>query len=291
MSTTEVAYLYFGRKMWPRMIISLWSLRKHWNGKVCVYCRSRDDYDRLVPACAKFDICATVMPPSQRGTTPHNKMAITEWIKSEYAICMDADTLIEGDLSPLVGHEFAVTHHGARTGLSIQSVRRANFYRGMDRSLDPVIEKYGTTESPDINAGVFSCRNGCRQIEIIQALLHRVVSAGRKAPPSRYTNKLTLRSGRLPSPTDFAFSLACGWVEHTLLSDKYNCCSRHGTDWDKAVVKHFVARSHGRGFPEYRLALQTVLDNNVAGFADHKGRMDLEMRNLLTRMEKGYYDA
>ena len=60
---------------------------------------------------------------------------------------------------------------------------------------------------------------------------------------------------------------------------------------ERCRSKHFVGRSHGRDFVEYREALQTVLDNNVAGFADHKGRFDLETRNLLVRMEKGYYDT
>jgi len=244
-----------------------------------------------VPACAKFDICATVMPPSQRGTTPHNKMAITEWIKSEYVICLDTDTLIEGSLEPLVGHEFAVTSHGNRTGTSRPCVRRSNFYRGMDSTLDAIIDKYGATDSADLNAGVFSYRNGCSQIESIQKLLSRVIAAGRKAPRSRYVSGVSLKYGQLPSPTDFTFNLACGYLDHTLLGDKYNCCSRHGIEWNDAVVKHFVGRSHGRDFVEYREALQTVLDNNVAGFADHKGRFDLETRNLLVRMEKGYYDT
>lgn len=291
MSTSEVAYLYFGRKMWHRMVISAWSLRNHWEGNVNVYCRNEDDVRRMEPVCKEFDIRAIRLPQVLPFERPHNKMGVTAYIESECAICLDLDTIVEGDLSPLIGHEWAVTSHGDRTGASKPCILRAGFYRGFDGVLDQYIDKYAPLPLPDINAGVFSFQRGCEQLDEVQRLLARVIAAGRKAPESRYVSGVSLKYGLLPSPTDFAFSMASAYLENTLFSDQYNCCSRHGLRWDDAVVRHYVGRSHGRSGPEFRNAVQHLRDNNIAEFAEHDGRHDIETRNLLTRMERGDYDA
>ncbi len=291
MRASEVSYLYYGKKMWHRMAISAWSLRNHWTGDVTIYCRNPDDLARVSPLCKAFDLRGVLLPQVAPDSLPYNKMGITAHIDAEYAICLDLDTLVEGDLSPLIGHEFAITSHGDRTGLSKPCVLRAGFYHGLDDALDQHINEFATLPLPDINAGVFAFQYGCKQLTEVHRLFDMVITAGRKAPKSRYVSGVSLKYGLLPSPTDFTFSMASAYLEHTLFTDEFNCCSRHGLRWDDAVVRHYVGRSHGRSGPEFRNAIQHLIDNNIAGFAEHDDRYDIETRNLLTRMNRGDYDS
>ncbi len=283
--TREVAYLYCGGKMWPRLIVSLWTLRKHWEGAVRVYCATEKDVDWIGQTCAELG-CETVLmeAPEASGSSPRGKLALTQNVVAENIVYIDADTVVEGDISPMFGYPLALTSHGDWTTKGRRVREQLVSYRGYSDLLDPLIALQLEGEYPHINAGTFGFVGGCPQIRLWQEVVGEVVRVI-KAHPEQFTKDKTF------VPADTAFQLITSQVRHIVLDDRYNCCCRHGLHWDDPIVRHYCGRRHGRNDPHWRNAFLECRERNLGGICDHPRRYDMETKNMLKRYEAGMYDT
>ncbi len=284
--TREVAYLYCGGKMWPRLIVSLWTLRKHWAGDVRVYCATEKDVQWIVPTCAALDCVPVLMDqPNASGSSPRGKLALTQNVVAENIVYIDADTVVEGDISPMFGHAVVLTSHGNWTTKGRRVREQLVSYRGYSDLLDPWINIQLQDEYPHINAGTFSFHRGCTQIGVWQILVAEVVRVVADNP-----DVFTKRTTHVPADT--AFQLIAGQFPcQTILDDRYNCCCRHGLHWDDPIVRHYCGRRHGRNDPHWRNAFLECRERNLGGICDHPRRYDMETKNMLKRYEAGMYDT
>ncbi len=281
----EVAYLYCGGKMWPRLIVSMWTLRKHWDGHIRVYCAIDKDADWIEPTCNELDCdIVMLMTPEASGSSPKGKLVLTQHVIGEDIVYIDADTIIEGDIKPMFGYELALTSHGNWTTKGRRVREQLISYRGYSDLLDPLIELQLEKEYPHINAGTFAFVTGYPQIAYWQTVVAEVVRVVKEHPEvfTKYTTHV---------PADTAFQLITSQFEHTILDDRYNCCCRHGLHWEDPIVRHYCGRRHGRNDPHWRNAFLECRERNLGGICDHPRRYDMETKNMLKRYEAGMYDT
>jgi len=281
--TREISYLYCGGKMWPRLIVSLWTLRKHWDGVVRVYCATQRDADWIRPTCDTLNCEIVLMGrPDTNGSSPRGKCALTSHVVAENAVYIDADTVVEGSLEPMFGYELALTSHGDWTTEGRRVREQLQFYRGVSKWLDELIEIQLGGAYPHINAGTFAFMRDSRMLEKWREIVTEVVRVGAIVPPAPKNTSVV--------PADTAFQLLTGLYVPTILDDRFNCCCRHGLTWEEPVVRHYCGRRHGRNNREWRWAFLECREINLGGICDHPRRYDMETRNMLIRHEKGGYD-
>ncbi len=285
----EIALLYCGGKMWPRLIVTLWTLRKHHpDDTVRVYCATERDAEWAADVCNTLDCEPVLMErPESTGSSPIGKLALTQSVIADDVIYIDADVAVCGRIDKVFGHPLTVTSHGDWTTKGRRVVEQLEFYQGADRFLDRLIDVQLHTAHPHINGGVFGFIKGSEQIRFWQRVVAKVVEVGRNR-----AHLIENKNQGLRIPADTAFQLTTSSMDCRVLDDHYNCCTRHGSHWNKEpAVRHYCGRRHGRDNIHWREAFLECRELNIGGICDHPGRYDLETKNMWKRCEKGHYDG
>ena len=168
----RVFYLISGPAHLPYMLVSLYTLRQHWFGKVVIYAWP-ESYDivkrvsldlRLGP-----DTYVVKREPEYRGKNCQfiDKIKIAMEEPADKVLYLDADTTIHGDIEPLFTElQLPYTFLGTQwndwvtTGRSIKG-RIEDLREFVGRGIDePLINKLQVEPYPSVNGGVWSCMSG-----------------------------------------------------------------------------------------------------------------------------------
>lgn len=147
-----------------RLAVSIWSLRRHYDGWITILINEGgsvnvDDINRIADA---FDCDVQEFPnphtgKNSRGVSLPLKTRVYEWTPYETTVFIDADTLVQGDVSPLF--EMAEQHE---TGMVFTDWGWHCGGRKMRKRIDPWIAAGLFTRPPDdfpaVNTGVFAFR-------------------------------------------------------------------------------------------------------------------------------------
>lgn len=265
-----VIYQLCGPSYAELLATSLWSLRKHYSGPVCLYVTDPDSGavatklagdGRLRPLNVK-----AVDPPKVRR---HGKYTIKPLLSLlspfDATILLDADTLVIGDISPLFEHRLTVTDFCQWKTIGRRIKGRINQWKGLSPWIDAMVEYQLELSRPAINTGMIAFRREAREDLQLWA-------------------NLTMIGQRCSFTDEIAMQLLLGEVDHRLVDDRWNCSVHLGIHQDAAVIRHFHGRSHVRRedcrvvwWPHFEEAIEA----KAGGLDEWAGQYDAGVSRLM----------
>lgn len=160
-----VMYLMSNAAYMPYLVISLWTLRRHWGGRVVVY--SYEDCIREVEDVAKYqklDIEVRKCEPIHRGKNSQftQKIQLAQELDTDVGCYLDADTMINSSLDPIFemmeSTTFVATQFNTweTTGQIIKN--RIMKLREFSEIPQDLVEELMIEAYPSVNGGVFAFR-------------------------------------------------------------------------------------------------------------------------------------
>ncbi|KKN88391.1 hypothetical protein LCGC14_0249540 [marine sediment metagenome] len=161
----QIVYLMSKPAHLPYLVVSLESLRKHWDGKIKVYAWA-ESYDlvKRIAEDERLGIKASLFDPCHKGRNAQFecKQRVMQWTDCDAGLYLDADTMIWSSLDLLFERAerfgFAATQYCDRytDWLIIRNrIKRLRTFPEIDNEL---IEKLLTNRWPTVNGGVFACK-------------------------------------------------------------------------------------------------------------------------------------
>lgn len=259
--TQGICYFLCGnwKKYLGCLVVSLHSLRQHWDGPVSV-CIPQEFVNPLqyreIPSIETFD-GATIVPlaPVPRHVPYVTKASL--WRHSPYdrTLLLDADTVVTGDISELFQAKLTVTQFCEwRTTGKIVGGRLQQW---ADRGIRPNrVWKLRQFAEPAINTGVVAWDRGGAPL-----MLEEWEQLTREGWECSFTDELAMQI----LWNDFA---AKGG---RLLDDRFNCSAIFGVNRDDARIWHYHGRRMVRRAEAgemYRPHLLAALEANAGGIRD-----------------------
>ena len=247
-----------------RLVVSLWSLRRHYGGAVTVYTTQPDSHEvgRRCAADPRLRIEHRTFPavPGRRNSAFLTKLALLTHTPYEVTAYLDADTLVVGDVSRLLdvkpSEPFCATQFS--DWLSTHRTVRRRIQRwarlqaaGRDPAWLSQLLSDAVRPRPAVNGGVFSYRRDADILKPWQELAH---------------------IGRETFICDeIALQLLLSRHAHRVLDCRYNCSPVYAGHRRDVRIWHFHGGKHVRR-PRARAIWLPVcrecLRENVAGVAE-----------------------
>lgn len=233
--TNGVIYYNTGLKCLPRLLVSLYTLRKHYSGSVTILSQGEESHPKCHEIAKSVDGDNHVKEVNYGVPNGNNKTfleACLSHLTTPYITSMwlDADTIICGDIIDIINtaeeHEFAVCQFANWTSKS----RVASRIKAWEKLYPDMMEK-ALNFGPAINCGVFAFR---RDAKVMQ---------------DWYNLALPGRENFLADET--CLQVILHKYPHKILPAKYNCSCKYGKVDDPDVrIIHFHGKKHCRvGLP------------------------------------------
>ena len=272
-----VIYLLTGASHAVRLVTSLWSLRRHYDGDITVF-TTRPESHRIGEFCAgdprlKVSHCQLPQEKLRKNASYVAKTVAMRSAPYEINLFLDADTLIVGNLDELfdvssqdecIATQFSNWTTGRRV---IQ--KRLNSWRDLDSDrfnatwINETVDR-ALQPQPAINTGVLAFRHDASILEPWQAL--------------------TQLGRRKFICDEVAFQLLLTRHPHRIGDCRFNCSPVHGADSEDVRIWHFHGDKHIRRESGRRIWLPEYSDcvaNNVAGLAEWSPDADTHLRDYL----------
>ena len=272
-----VFYLLTGPAHAARLVVSLWSLRRHYSGPVTVYTTHPDSHE-IGDRC-QFDSRLQVVHKVtdqvnlQRNSSFLTKLDLLFQIPYRVALYLDADTLVAGRLDSLLdtaqSSQFAATQfanwlaHGRTVRRRLEAWRTITHERFDPECLNTLVDQ-ALQSGPAVNGGVFAFR---RDAEIL-----------------RPWRELSYAGCDTFICDEVALQLMLPRFPHKVLDCRFNCSpvyAKHTTD---VRVWHFHGERHV-GHPVCRElwwpAFRISLAENIAGLAEWAPDFDRRLAGAL----------
>jgi hypothetical protein len=260
----RVYYLLTGAGHGPRLVASLWSLRKHFDGPVVLYTTLPESH-AIGERCANdprlgVEHRTLPHPRVRRNASYLAKVVLARSIPDPGGLFLDADTLVAGDLGPLfdalADSPFVATRFADWSSARGIVRRRLERWRALaSRHADPAEFTRWLDEAvrphPAVNAGVFAWRRGADLLEPWEAL-------------ARFGHRQFICD-------EVALQILLPRFPHRLLDHRFNCSAVYGAGEPDARVWHFHGDKHLRraeGRALWLPAFRECLRENPAGLAD-----------------------
>lgn len=167
MTTSAVCYLITGSSHLANIVVSLVSLRRHWDGPVLFYAWP-ESYGIAERICADPSIDATPIlcdaEYKRRNAQEIHKIALIQSIKDfDRIVYLDADTIVMKSIVPLIVEidsspsEFVATQFGEWRMHQKTPTARVSRLLGIDGVPEEYVRAALSPELPSYNSGVFAC--------------------------------------------------------------------------------------------------------------------------------------
>lgn len=259
----------------PYLVVSLYTLRQHWQGSIDVYAWDGEDGDsfRLAERVGRDDrlnVCVLKREPEYRGKNAQfiDKIKLVSTRHPDDTILyLDADTSIHGDLERLFDEAertgFCCTQFckWVSTGVIPKGrIRRLRDFPGIDQE---AIQTVTTRRWPSLNGGVFACKPTSEVLPIWQ----------------RWT--WMARSVFIADEAVLHLLPAVFGPEKVavLTGGEYNCSTfvkwfPQGLDYDQVRVWHYHGDSNVReqkspwGYRQWKTLYSECLERNLGGMRE-----------------------
>ena len=261
--TKGVIYLIYGPKVAERLVVSIWSLRKYWQGPVTVLCSTTAECSLLAIAAIHLNF---ELIPVHAEPCPHPhwlaKARVPEYSPYDETIYLDADTLVTGPIDDLFGHELTLTEHYKWTTRGSLTRRRIKAFAVLrDRKVDAMIEHQLNNVLPAVNGGVLAFRKDTDGLA--------------------EWYELTKRLPEYPLSEQTALQLLTSVLPHRFADERFNRMAEIGLAIRDVRIWHFYGQRHCWPNSQWIPAFQEACELNVGGLADWAGQYDRHVRRLL----------
>jgi hypothetical protein len=282
MTNCGVFYLLTGPAHGVRLVVSLWSLRRHYAGPVTVFTTHTESHE-IGDRCRRdprlrVDHCPTRLADVRRNAAFLTKLDVLGQVPYPAAVYLDADTLIVGRLDPLIEaanrSEFAATQFADWLSSGRLIRRRIEAWRSvqprchdsdwMNSLVDEALQP-----RPAVNGGVFAFQQGARLL-----------------PQWR---ELAYAGWNTFICDEIALQLLLPRYPHEVLDCRFNCSPLYGFERTDVRVWHFHGERHLRHarcrelwWPAYRICVA----ENIAGLAEWQPGADRRLRRFLSASKR-----
>lgn len=269
--TDGIVYLFTGPRFAERMIVSQYSLRKHWDGPVTVFC-TEDDSERIMRDAAetlRLDVERKESFQIRRHSSYITKTLIPTWTPYDRTLFLDGDTTVHGDFRPLFEPPLAITQFCDWQSQGRKVSGRISRWRGITPAIDAMVDEQLSKSYPAINTGVFAWHHGYEML----ATWHALTVAG---GANTMTDELAMQLLFLSCP------------EHKVFSDTYNWSPLYSTSKAPPVIVHYHGSKHVRkeaGKKIWWPIFEECRQQNIGGIAAWAGKWDKYVRRELAHPE------
>lgn len=235
--TAGVIYLLTGPSHAARAVVSIWSLRKHFQGPVTVF-TTRPESHQIGDLCARDSRLNVAHVRVEEAKVRKNSAFLTKLdllINPVYSttVYLDADTLVVGPIDPLINVAQEDQFHATRfanwvSSGKIMSKRISRWQSLPQKRYDPAWMKELVNEAlierPAVNGGVFATRQGAALLQPWRELA--------------YTGWKTFICDEV------ALQLLLHRYPHRLLDCRFNCSPRHAGQVADTRIWHFHGEKH-----------------------------------------------
>ena len=257
-----IVYQVTGNGYEPKLFLSIWSLRRYYNGPVTVFYGGSDDrkmkrFCRKVPGIRVCSVSDPIANLSENLVEHHKHMLAkpATVLQSDYnkTIYLDADTTIHGRISTLFNFNLAfIPLWNPKTNrtmllndnVSKSSIRRRKLARLSERfpSIQPWIKKCSELNIPYVNSGVF------------------VISRDHPMVREWALACLTCRDVGLDDELFLAVVMV-NWLDQiAFLGTEWNTIHQFNKDFGKRIIWHQNSRRWERSESRWRLYRQMEAD-------------------------------
>lgn len=266
--TRGILYWFCGVRYAERLVVSAFSLRRHWDGPIHVVCTD-DDCEAI---CARMHGDARIrsgysrveMTRFKRHSMYVNKTLLPTWSPFDQTVFLDGDTVVAGPIDELFEPRVAITRFGEWQSKGGTMSKRIGRWRGISPAVDALVAKQLASKHPAINTGVVGWHRGTAEL----AVWHQLAVAGHARD---MTDELAMQLLQTEIPGLKVFD------------DRFNCSPIYGSHQGDARVWHFHGDKHLRRDVGRRI-WQPVFDEaraaNVAGLGEWAGKYDKHVRKL-----------
>jgi len=228
MAVDGVVYMIQGNKHAVVLAVSVWTLRKHWDGPVTLICADDNGFEvagRIVDdQRSGCDIRLVRDAASGRNSGYLNKTRLVEWSPYDRTVFLDADTTVHGKIDGLFPHadEMVLTTFSNWTtkGHKLsERIKKWSEVEGCQSDVGVALK----VNWPMINTGVM----GFTPQTLAMADWHEYTS--------RYRSFIC---------DEIAMQLMFRKYPARLLPQTYNCSPLYGLGYGSAVVRHYHGKKH-----------------------------------------------
>jgi len=260
-----VIYLLTAPQHTARLVVSIYSLRKFYDGPVTLFTTRAESAELTEKLLSddrlRIEITSTEEAVAGNNSTYLTKPRLLEHSPYEATLFLDADTLVVGDISELVDavrvHPLVVTNFCNWTTKHPPVRRRFDSWLPLAGSpgdrfeLVELIDLALQNALPAINSGVFGYHRGY--------------------PPLERWLELAEFGKDTFLPDEMALQLLLPRMQHFMLGTKYNCSPAFMASPVDVRIWHFVATTHLREERSrliWRAAYDECCQQNVARLAE-----------------------
>ena len=281
MTGSGVVYMLTGPGHAVRLAVSLWSLRKHFAGPVAVYTTQPESHaigERLAAdRRLGIDHRTFVQASVRKNSSFLTKVALLSQVPYETALFLDADTLVVGDIAPLLALEEADECHAtqfANWQTTTRVIRRRiESWRSLEQRCFPSdlyrqIIADALRPQPAINSGVFGFRPTARILA--------------------EWNELTFAGRDMFICDEIALQIILHRFPHRIFDCRFNCSPIYSPDTPDPRIWHFhgekhVARPRARAL--WLPAFRECVKENVGGVAEWSPAGDRRLKGYLASQD------
>lgn len=267
-----VVYLICGMKVAERLVVSVWSLRQHYDGPITIMVTNDEERTLLDPLITQLCVHIQRVEPDviKKGTQAYlAKSRIPEWTPYEDTVFLDADTLVVGSINELFGHPLTLTQNAEWVTTGRRSRKWIKMWYDLDVSWITIMANVQLKRPhPLINIGVFQFQKGRLLI-------------------SRW-HELTSLYPDHPLPEQTAMQLLTTILDHRILDDRFNRLSSIGVATEDIRIWHFHGLRHCK--PEatcgeiWLPAFEQAYKDNVGGLQRWAGKYDRRVKRWLEKV-------
>jgi len=260
----------------PYLIVSLKTLRRHWDGRILVYSFPQSfDLMKRIAEDESLGVEAKLWEPSYTGKNDQfwNKIKVAQSLDADVGLYLDADTSIHGDLTPLFGvaeeHGFCATRFSnwLTSGSVIQArVKRLREFPEINkRTVDAILKRTWLS----VNGGVWTAKPNSPVLQTWEEWTYAARSVFIADEAVLHCLQLQHISEMEVWP-DGRFNCSCNpkWLPKGMTEEDIVVWHYHG-DSNVRPNKHGGA-AHRRWWPMYRKCLK----ENVGGMREWIGTIE-----------------
>jgi hypothetical protein len=238
-TTTGIVYLLTSNQLAARLVVSLYSLRKFYDGPITVF-STRPESREIGELCARdatlrVDHRQIAERPGRGHVSAYLTKTLT-MLESPYdtTVFLDADTLVVGDIDRLV--QCAQEHEIVATSFC--------HWQTTDPHLQRLLDTWRTLRAPDDFPYDIA-----QLIDLLSRLPFPAINVGvfgvhKQAAILPHWDRLSCAASEMPLPEEIALQILLPRFEHLILSTKFNCHPSICPDLDDIRIWHFAAATH-----------------------------------------------
>jgi len=269
-SDTTVLYFNRGTSNYVRMLVSIFSLRRHYSGLVTVM-QEGELHTEITGLLDCLNVTVQPVPVAAADHVLIRKASLWRELRHNYAMYIDADTIICGSVDEFLGwiktFGFVATSFNDWSTTGPRMQKRILHWENVAPELVQPALAYGKA----INSGVMGWSKAAALLPAYEELSRRGYAA------KRYSRLLD----------EIALQLLLPHHQHYLAHHRWNTSGKYG-NINEARIIHYHGKKHCRDSPKCEVWKQHYFEL-LASFPDHTGALqntwgDKRLRRYLKKI-------